>query len=215
MIEAYRQLADVDRPPAAPRRHRGRPAAAGAREGHRRHRHAARRGHRRHDPLLAHRRSGRGGEGRARSCSRRWACASARASTSSRARRAAAPRSTSSRSAEAAQSALDGMNIPLQVAVMGCVVNGPGEARDADLGIAAGRQRGHLFVKGEVVARRARGRDGRRRSSSWAEFIREDGSEAALAQADPNAAAEAADRSRRAARRAGRRRQRERGSASS
>src|SRR5205085_198680 len=41
--------------------------------------------------------------------------------------------------------------IPLQVAVMGCVVNGPGEARDADLGIAAGRRRGHLFVKGKVV----------------------------------------------------------------
>ncbi len=39
--------------------------------------------------------------------------------------------------------------IPLQVAVMGCVVNGPGEARHADLGIAAGRRKGHLFVKGE------------------------------------------------------------------
>ena len=42
--------------------------------------------------------------------------------------------------------------IPLQVAVMGCVVNGPGEARDADLGIAAGNKRGHLFVKGQNVA---------------------------------------------------------------
>ena len=42
--------------------------------------------------------------------------------------------------------------IPLQVAVMGCVVNGPGEARDADLGIAAGNKRGHLFVKGRNVA---------------------------------------------------------------
>ena len=40
----------------------------------------------------------------------------------------------------------------IQVAVMGCVVNGPGEAREADLGIAAGRKRGHLFVKGKVVA---------------------------------------------------------------
>ena len=45
---------------------------------------------------------------------------------------------------------------------MGCVVNGPGEAREADLGIAAGRKRGHLFVKGASRARRARGRDGRR-----------------------------------------------------
>ena len=50
-----------------------------------------------------------------------------------------------------AQAALDGKQIPIQVAVMGCVVNGPGEAREADLGIAAGRKRGHLFVKGKVV----------------------------------------------------------------
>src|SRR6202022_736754 len=41
--------------------------------------------------------------------------------------------------------------IPLQVAVMGCVVNGPGEARDADLGIAAGRKGGPLFTKGNIV----------------------------------------------------------------
>ena len=41
--------------------------------------------------------------------------------------------------------------LPLQVAVMGCVVNGPGEARQADLGIAAGRGKGHLFVAGRVV----------------------------------------------------------------
>ncbi len=41
--------------------------------------------------------------------------------------------------------------LPLQVAVMGCVVNGPGEARSADLGIAAGRRRGHLFIRGQVV----------------------------------------------------------------
>src|SRR3954449_11876380 len=53
--------------------------------------------------------------------------------------------------ANAAQAALEGLQIPIQVAVMGCVVNGPGEAREADLGIAAGRKRGHLFVKGEVV----------------------------------------------------------------
>jgi (E)-4-hydroxy-3-methylbut-2-enyl-diphosphate synthase len=53
--------------------------------------------------------------------------------------------------ANAAQAALSDREIPLQVAVMGCVVNGPGEAREADLGIAAGRKRGHLFVKGQVV----------------------------------------------------------------
>ena len=55
------------------------------------------------------------------------------------------------RVAREAQDALELRNIPLQVAVMGCVVNGPGEARDADLGIAAGRGKGHLFVRGHVV----------------------------------------------------------------
>lgn len=50
-----------------------------------------------------------------------------------------------------AQAALADRNLPIQVAVMGCVVNGPGEARSADLGIAAGRHRGHLFIKGEIV----------------------------------------------------------------
>ncbi len=53
--------------------------------------------------------------------------------------------------AKAAQSALEERNLPIQVAVMGCVVNGPGEAREADLGIAAGRHRGHLFIKGKIV----------------------------------------------------------------
>ncbi len=50
-----------------------------------------------------------------------------------------------------AQHALEAANLPIQVAVMGCVVNGPGEARGADIGIAAGRGRGHLFIKGQVV----------------------------------------------------------------
>ena len=53
--------------------------------------------------------------------------------------------------AREAQAALESLNLPIQVAVMGCVVNGPGEAREADLGIAAGRRRGHLFIKGQVV----------------------------------------------------------------
>jgi (E)-4-hydroxy-3-methylbut-2-enyl-diphosphate synthase len=55
------------------------------------------------------------------------------------------------RVAREAQDALEARHIPLQVAVMGCVVNGPGEARGADLGIAAGRGKGHLFVRGQVV----------------------------------------------------------------
>src|SRR5271165_3578706 len=53
--------------------------------------------------------------------------------------------------AKAAQEALEARNLPIQVAVMGCVVNGPGEAREADLGIAAGRHKGHLFIKGKIV----------------------------------------------------------------
>ncbi len=50
-----------------------------------------------------------------------------------------------------AQAALEALDIPIQVAVMGCVVNGPGEARHADLGIAAGKHRGHLFIQGQIV----------------------------------------------------------------
>ena len=53
--------------------------------------------------------------------------------------------------AQEVQERLEGEGIPLQVAVMGCVVNGPGEAREADIGIAAGRGKGHLFIKGQVV----------------------------------------------------------------
>jgi (E)-4-hydroxy-3-methylbut-2-enyl-diphosphate synthase len=53
--------------------------------------------------------------------------------------------------AKEAQIALEALNLPIQVAIMGCVVNGPGEAREADLGIAAGRHRGHLFIKGKIV----------------------------------------------------------------
>ena len=63
--------------------------------------------------------------------------------------------------AAAAQAALEERKIPLQVAVMGCVVNGPGEAKEADLGIAGGRGKGHLFVRGQGGARRARVGDGR------------------------------------------------------
>src|SRR5690606_26684101 len=93
-----------------------------------------------------------------------------------------------------AQAALDGFQIPIQVAVMGCVVNGPGEARDAALGIAAGRKRGHLFVKGKVV--KVVPEDEMVESLvEWAELIAADGIEAALGRADASAEAEAeADR---------------------
>jgi (E)-4-hydroxy-3-methylbut-2-enyl-diphosphate synthase len=53
--------------------------------------------------------------------------------------------------AEEATVALEAANLPIQVAIMGCIVNGPGEAREADIGIAAGRGKGHLFIKGQVV----------------------------------------------------------------
>ncbi len=55
------------------------------------------------------------------------------------------------RVANEAQEALNALEIPIQVAVMGCVVNGPGEARHADLGIAAGKHRGHLFIQGQII----------------------------------------------------------------
>src|SRR5437868_350729 len=53
--------------------------------------------------------------------------------------------------AEEVTAGLAGLEVPLRVAVMGCVVNGPGEAREADLGVASGNGKGQIFVKGEVV----------------------------------------------------------------
>ncbi len=97
--------------------------------------------------------------------------------------------------ADDARAALAGRDLPLQVAVMGCVVNGPGEARDADLGIAAGRGRGHLFVKGQNVAvvPEAEMVD---QLVEWAEYISEHGTEAALARVDTAKAAREAEKDR-------------------
>ena len=89
--------------------------------------------------------------------------------------------------AEEAQDALNSENIPLQVAVMGCVVNGPGEARSADLGIAAGKNKGHLFIKGEVV-RVVNEKEMVDALLSEAKLIVEQGIDARLAAADKNAA---------------------------
>jgi len=96
--------------------------------------------------------------------------------------------------ANAAQRALETKNLPIQVAVMGCVVNGPGEAREADLGIAAGRHRGHLFIKGKIV--RVVPEDEMVEALvSEAEKIVSEGIEARLAAADAGAEGEAeADR---------------------
>ena len=98
------------------------------------------------------------------------------------------------RVANDAQAALEDLKIPIQVAVMGCVVNGPGEARDADLGIAAGRQKGHLFVKGQVV-KVVPEPDMVAALVEWANRIADEGVEGALTHADARAQAEAdADR---------------------
>jgi (E)-4-hydroxy-3-methylbut-2-enyl-diphosphate synthase len=85
--------------------------------------------------------------------------------------------------AQQAMEAFGEREIPLQVAVMGCVVNGPGEARDADLGIAAGNKRGHLFVKGQNVAVVPED-EMVDTLVEWAEFIHEQGADAALARAE-------------------------------
>jgi (E)-4-hydroxy-3-methylbut-2-enyl-diphosphate synthase len=96
--------------------------------------------------------------------------------------------------ANEAQAALSELNIPIQVAVMGCVVNGPGEARHADLGIAAGKKRGHLFIRGEII-RVVKEDEMVQALVEEAKKIAEEGVEARLAARDTSAAAEAeADR---------------------
>jgi (E)-4-hydroxy-3-methylbut-2-enyl-diphosphate synthase len=97
--------------------------------------------------------------------------------------------------AKEAMDAFGEREIPLQVAVMGCVVNGPGEARDADIGIAAGNKRGHLFVKGQNVAVVPED-EMVATLVEWAEFIHEHGVDAALARADTERAAREAARDR-------------------
>jgi (E)-4-hydroxy-3-methylbut-2-enyl-diphosphate synthase len=97
--------------------------------------------------------------------------------------------------ANEALAAFGDREIPLQVAVMGCVVNGPGEARDADIGIAAGRNRGHLIVKGQTVAVVPED-EMVGALVEWAEYIVEHGSEAAVARVDVEKAQREADKDR-------------------
>jgi (E)-4-hydroxy-3-methylbut-2-enyl-diphosphate synthase len=92
--------------------------------------------------------------------------------------------------AKDAEEALAGRNLPIQVAVMGCVVNGPGEARGADLGIAAGNGKGHLFVKGQMV-RVVPEADMVAALVEEAERLVAEGAEARLAAADPGAVQQA------------------------
>jgi (E)-4-hydroxy-3-methylbut-2-enyl-diphosphate synthase len=98
--------------------------------------------------------------------------------------------------ARRAQDAFADKEIPLQIAVMGCVVNGPGEARDADLGIAAGNKRGHLFVKGKNVAVVPED-EMVEALVDWAGFIVEHGTDAAIARADTARAEREAEKDRR------------------
>jgi (E)-4-hydroxy-3-methylbut-2-enyl-diphosphate synthase len=97
--------------------------------------------------------------------------------------------------ARRAQDAFADKQLPLQVAVMGCVVNGPGEAREADLGIAAGNKRGHLFVKGRNVAVVPES-EMVESLVEWATYIHEHGVEAAIARADTARAEREAQRDR-------------------
>ena len=97
--------------------------------------------------------------------------------------------------ANRAMEAFGDRKLPLQVAVMGCVVNGPGEAREADLGIAAGNKRGHLFVKGRNVAVVPED-EMVEALVEWAEFINEHGVDAAIARADTSIAEREAQRDR-------------------
>ncbi len=89
--------------------------------------------------------------------------------------------------ASEAQEALEKEGFPIQVAVMGCVVNGPGEARSADLGIAAGKGRGHLFIKGQVV-KVVKENDMVEALVKEGRLLAKEGIEARLAAADKNAA---------------------------
>jgi len=97
--------------------------------------------------------------------------------------------------AQKAMEAFGERQLPLQVAVMGCVVNGPGEAREADLGIAAGNKRGHLFIKGRNVAVVPED-EMVGALVEWAEFIHEHGTEAAIARADTARAEREAEKDR-------------------
>ena len=207
MVEAYRQLADVTDHPLHLGVTEAGPPPAGLVKATAGIATLLARGHRRHHPLLAHRRSGRGGPRRAP------AARGARAAGAQERRPDRLPvvrpgRDRRHRRRPPGQDAFGERKMPLQVAVMGCVVNGPGEAREADLGIAAGNKRGHLFVKGRNVAVVPEDEmvDA---LVEWAEFIDEHGVEAAPSPGPtprwPSAEAER-DR-RRAARRAGRRRQ--------
>ena len=150
MMQAYMQLAEQCDYPL----HLGVTEAGPDVPGHHqvggRVRRPAQPGHRRHDPRLAVGAAGRGGQGRHRRSWSRSTCAQRGLEIVScpSCGRAQVDVYTL---AEQVTAGLEGLEVPLRVAVMGCVVNGPGEAREADLGVASGNGKGQIFVKGEVI----------------------------------------------------------------
>ena len=193
MVAAYRLAAETFDHPLHLGVTEAGPPPAGLLEGHGRHRHPAGRGDRRHHPLLAHRRPGGGGPGRP-SAARGPGPARAQGAGSHRLPVLRAGPGRRDRRGQGRPGGARGKNLPIQVAVMGCVVNGPGEARGADLGIAAGKQKGHLFIKGQIV--RVVPEDEMVEALvAEAEKLVAEGVEARLAAADATAEAEAeADR---------------------
>ena len=120
------------------------------------------RGHRRHDPRLPVGPAGRGGQGRHPDPAvPQPAPAQARDRLVPSCGRAQVDVYTL---ADQVTAGLEGMTVPLRVAVMGCVVNGPGEAREADLGVASGNGKGQIFVRGEVIKTVPEARSSRRSS---------------------------------------------------
>ena len=149
MVRGLRDAERGLRLPAAPRRHRGRARVPGHDQVGGRVRRAAVPGHRRHHPGLPVRAAGRGGQGRPADPG----------SLNLRPRRLEIVSCPSCgraqvdvyKLADEVTAGLEGLEVPLRVAVMGCVVNGPGEAREADLGVASGNGKGQIFVRGEVI----------------------------------------------------------------
>ena len=150
MIRAYRLLAEQGRLPAAPRRDRGGNAVLRLDQERRRDGRAARGRDRRHDPRLAHCRPGRGGAGGVRDPEGARP-ARARPGDDRLPVAAAATTSACSSSPSASRSGCATYPEAFEVAVLGCAVNGPGEAGDADFGIAGGRDVGFVYAHGRVL----------------------------------------------------------------
>ena len=149
MVRAYELLAEARRLAAAPRCHRGRSGVPGHHQVRGRLRRPAVQGDRRHDPGLAS----------APPVEEVKVGIQILQSLNLRPRKLEIVSCPSCGRAQVdvytladeVTAGLEGLEVPLRVAVMGCVVNGPGEAREADLGVASGNGKGQIFVRGEVI----------------------------------------------------------------